>query len=130
MENAQVGRVRTIGGRILRAPITRRTWAELAYLIVGTPLSLLGAAYVLACFVLGAGLAITALGIPVLAMAVPAARGFGRVRRGLARALLGEAVAAPAAFRGGHGLFAWMRGGHRTHRVGHSSKQAGLTVCL
>jgi signal transduction histidine kinase len=130
MENAQV--VRTIGGRILRAPITRRTWAELAYVVVGTPLSVLGAVYVLACFLLGAGLVITAVGIPVLAMAIPAARGFGRVHRGLARALLGEAVVTPAAFRGGHGLFAWIRAGLRdtTGWRAIAYLMAGLPVSL
>jgi signal transduction histidine kinase len=113
LENAQVSSVRVIAGRILRAPITRRTWAELGYVIAGSPLAFLGAAYVVTCFLLSAGLAITALGVPLLAVAVPGARGFGWVRRGLARVLLGETVAAPAPFRPGPGIFVRFRAGLR-----------------
>lgn len=105
--------VRTVGGQLVRAPIARETWAELAYVIVGAPLALLGVAYVLICGLLGAGLAITALGIPILAVAIPAARWFGRVRRGLVRTLLDEYVPAPAAFHAGRGLFAWVSAGLR-----------------
>ncbi|HEX5595898.1 MAG TPA: sensor domain-containing protein [Micromonosporaceae bacterium] len=105
--------MRTVGGQLVRAPIARETWAELAYVIVGAPLALLGVAYILVCGLLGAGLAITALGIPILAMAIPAARWFGRMRRGLVRTLLGESVPAPAAFHAGRGLFARTSAGLR-----------------
>ncbi|WP_345625079.1 sensor histidine kinase [Rugosimonospora acidiphila] len=101
------------GGRILRAPVTRRTWAELAYVIAGAPLALLGAVYVVVSFLLSAGLAVTALGIPLLAVAIPGARGLGRVRRGLARVLLEETIVAPAPFRPGRDVFARIRAGLR-----------------
>lgn len=96
------------GRQILRAPFARRTWDELAYLVLGAPLALFGACYVLVCFLLGAGLAITALGVPLWAATVTGSRGLGRARRGLARMLLGEAISAPAASRRGPGLFPWI----------------------
>ena len=64
--------------------------------MAGTPLAVLGAAYALVCVVAGAGLAVTAAGIPILALGLRGARGFAGVHRRLARRLLGERVDAPA----------------------------------
>src|SRR5690349_16219991 len=110
---APVNGVRVIGVRILRAPVTRRAWRELGYAILSVPLALLGIGYVTVSLVLGAVLAVTALGVPLLAAAVPGARALGRVRRALARLLLRENVAAPAPFRPNSGGFAWLRAGLR-----------------
>ena len=104
---------RTVTRSILRAPVRRQAWAELAYVVVTAPLAALGTAYVLACFLLGAGLAVTALGVPLLAMAVPGTRYLARVRRGLARVLLGDCVPPPAPFRPGRGVFARLHAGLR-----------------
>ncbi len=97
----------------LRAPLRWRAWMELAYVLVTAPLAVFGVAYVLVCFLLGAGLAVTALGVPVLALAVPGTRLLGRLRRGLVRTLLGDHVPPPAPFRPGPGVFAWLRAGLR-----------------
>ena len=69
----------------LRAPFTRRTWAELAYVIITFPLALGAAAFI----------------IPMLANGVlwgasaPGVRKLGAASRFLARTLLGEDVPAP-----------------------------------
>ncbi|GAB3151555.1 sensor histidine kinase [Micromonospora sonneratiae] len=102
-----------VAHRVLRAPVTRRAWAELAYVVAGFPLTCLGVAYVLTGAFLSAGLAITALGVPLLALLVPGARGLARVRLGMARTLLGENIASPAPFRPGPGFFTRIRGGLR-----------------
>ena len=112
-QNAQVKTAGMVVRSILRAPVRRRAWVELAYVVVTAPLALLGTAYVLACFLLSAGLAVTALGVPLLAMAVPGTRYLARIRRGLVRVLLGERVPPPVLFRPGRGVFAWLRAGLR-----------------
>jgi signal transduction histidine kinase len=110
---APVNGVRVIGVRILRAPVTRRAWRELVYAILSVPLALLGIAYVTVSLALGALLAVTALGVPLLAAAVPGARALARVRRALARLLLRENVPEPAPFGPNSGGFAWLRAGLR-----------------
>jgi signal transduction histidine kinase len=112
-QNAQVKAALMVTRSILGAPVRRQAWAELAYVVVAAPVTLLGTAYVLACFLLGAGLAVTALGVPLLATAVPGTRYFAGIRRGLVRVLLGERVPPPVPFRPGQGLFAWLRAGLR-----------------
>ena len=98
---------------ILRAPFQRRAWQELAYLLIAAVLGAAGFAYVLTGFLLSAGLSITALGVPLLAVLVPATRYLARVRVHLARALLGTVVPEPPPFRHGPGVFAWLRAGIR-----------------
>jgi signal transduction histidine kinase len=80
-------------GVVLRAPISRRAWSELAYVLVSTPLAALGFGYVLVTLVLGAGLAITA---PLLAAGLVGARRIGGLHRWLAGRFLGERIEAPA----------------------------------
>ena len=90
---------------ILRAPFTRRAWAEPAYAVVGVPLGVVGLSYAVGAVVLGAGLAVTAAGIPLTAFAVYGARRLGGVHRGLAGRLLGEHVAPPAPPRPATGFY-------------------------
>jgi signal transduction histidine kinase len=108
-----VGVVGRVVSSTLRAPFERRAWAELVYVLLAALLAAFGFAYVLAGFVLSAGLSVTALGIPLLAAMVLATRHLARVRRGLVRVLLGEVVPAPPPFRPGGGVFAWLRSGVR-----------------
>ncbi|MEU7869225.1 sensor domain-containing protein [Dactylosporangium sp. NPDC049140] len=106
----------------------RRAWSELAYVLVGMPLAVLGAAYVLICLLLGAALAVTALGVPLLAAAVPATRMLGRARLALAGALLGEHVPAPEPYRRGGGLFAGLRDGPGWRAVAYQVVALPLAV--
>lgn len=97
---------------VLRAPVSRRAWSELAYSLLSLPLSLLGAAYALLSLLLSLLLAVTALGVPLLALAVPGARGFGTLRRALASRMLGERIDPPTPFTpGGHRIRAGLTDG-------------------
>jgi signal transduction histidine kinase len=93
-------------GVVLRAPVSRRMWAEILYLTVSAPLAALGFAYVLATLVLGVGLAVTAAGIPLLAFGLYGARGIAGLHRGLAGRFLGEHIEPPARPRTAPGLLA------------------------
>jgi signal transduction histidine kinase len=91
-------------GVILRAPVSRRTWGEILYLIVSAPLAALGFAYTLVTLVLGCGLAVTAAGFPLLALGLYGARGVAGLHRGLAGRFLGEHIEPPARPRTASGL--------------------------
>ena len=65
--------------RVLRAPFTRRTWAELAYAIVSFPLAV--GALVFPCPLING---------PLWAASAPGVRKLGAANRSLARTLLGE----------------------------------------
>jgi signal transduction histidine kinase len=70
--------------RVLTAPFSRRSWAELGYLLISVPLAVAGFAFTVATAV-----------PPVLAsVSAPGVRKFGDASRGLARGLLGEGVPA------------------------------------
>jgi len=82
-------------GAVLRAPVSRRTWAELLYALVSMPLAVLGFAYALVILVLSAGLAVTAAGFPLLAAGLGGAGRIAGFQRRLAGRLLGEQVEPP-----------------------------------
>jgi signal transduction histidine kinase len=75
--------------RVLRAPFTRRTWAELAYAIVSFPLAVGALVFTVPTLVNG----------PLWAASAPGIRKLGAANRSLARALLGEDVPAPPPLR-------------------------------
>ncbi|MFD9208484.1 sensor histidine kinase [Streptomyces sioyaensis] len=93
----------------LRAPFSGRTWRETLYLLLNLPMSLVMFTYTVVVVSLGAGLLVTFLGIPVLAVGLAGARGLGFVERARARALLGLDVADPRPVRAAKpGLMGWV----------------------
>ncbi|MFF0205564.1 sensor histidine kinase [Streptomyces sp. NPDC005017] len=93
----------------LRAPFEARHWRELGYVLLSLPVSVLAFTYAITMVSLGAGLLVTFLGIPVLALALAGCRGLGSLERTRARSLLRTSVADPEPLRvRGDGLMAWM----------------------
>jgi signal transduction histidine kinase len=72
------------------------------------PVAIVGCTLVL-LVVLGVGLALTVVGLPLLAAGVLACRGAGVAERARARALLGVEVGEPAPFRPRPGFLGWLR---------------------
>jgi signal transduction histidine kinase len=72
-----------------------RAGRELAYALLCLPLALVGLVYVVASLAVGAALAVTFLGLPLLAAALAGARGLGALHRTLAATLLDTRVEAP-----------------------------------
>ncbi|MFJ4103843.1 sensor histidine kinase [Amycolatopsis japonica] len=83
-------------GRVLGAQLSRAYWGELAWVIIGAPLTLAFAALVVLGLILGAGLSLLTIGVPVLIGVLAGARLVGIAHIGLARALLGTTVTPPA----------------------------------
>jgi signal transduction histidine kinase len=108
-----VSTVREIGARVLREPVSPRAFAELWYVVLAAPLALLGVVYAIVSLAVGAALAVTAVGIPLISWAVPGARRFGGARRRMSAALLNRPVPPPAPYRPPRGLLARVSAGLR-----------------
>jgi signal transduction histidine kinase len=94
--------------RVLGEPFARRTGVETLYLVVTLPLAVAGFLFVLVSFFLGIVLAVTFIGLPLLAVTGLGARRLGSVQRLLARSMLGEQVTPPLPFAALPGLFGWL----------------------
>ncbi|MFJ9685757.1 sensor histidine kinase [Streptomyces bacillaris] len=94
---------------VLRAPLEARSWRELLYVLLGLPLSTVMFVFAITMTSVSAGLLITFIGIPLLAVGLAACRGFGVMERARARGLLKLDVAEPVRVRGRTGgPMAWM----------------------
>jgi hypothetical protein len=80
----------------LRA-LAERTLRESAHLLLDLPVGVVGFSVMVTALATGASLALTLVGVPLLAAALLLARHAARVERARARALLGVALAAPPA---------------------------------
>ncbi|MFD7230050.1 sensor histidine kinase [Streptomyces sp. NPDC059881] len=74
----------------------RHTWREIAHLLSGLPVALLGFVYTVVMVAVGAGLSVTVIGLPLLAAGLAGSRVLGRWERARARALLGVRVDEPS----------------------------------
>jgi signal transduction histidine kinase len=100
-------------GRVLRAPISGRTWRELGYTMVTAPLAVLGAGYVALALYGGALVSLTVVGLPIVVLLLTGARALGALHRRLARTLLNVVVAEPAGRPRAPGFVGWVRTGLR-----------------
>jgi signal transduction histidine kinase len=83
------GRTRSTLGRVLRAPFTRRTWADLGYTVISFPLAIAGFLFTIVPF-----------SHPVLLfVSTPATRGLATANRNLADRYLGERIPEPPPLR-------------------------------
>lgn len=78
-----------------RAPFSGAGFREIAHTLTSLPVAIAGFTFAVTMVSLGAGLAVTVLGLPVLAATLAAARGLGAAERARARGLLGLDVAGP-----------------------------------
>ncbi|MGO8723442.1 MAG: sensor histidine kinase [Acidimicrobiales bacterium] len=109
LSDQQVAAIRRSALAFAREPFTRRTYCELAYFVLGCPLAAFGIVFSLLFLGAGAALAVTFVGVIVIALGVRGARWFGSLQRSLARHLLAEGIEDPDSFVARHGLFAWLQ---------------------
>ncbi|MFB7666593.1 sensor domain-containing protein [Kitasatospora sp. NPDC056138] len=81
------------------APVSAATWRQFGFAMSSLPLAVAGFAFVVVFFSAGLGLALTALGLPLTALMLTGARGFGALERHRARTLLGAELSGPAPVR-------------------------------
>ncbi|MFD5428152.1 sensor histidine kinase [Streptomyces sp. NPDC127084] len=81
----------------------RYTWKEISYLLSGLPVAVLGFVYTVTVVLVGAGLSVTVVGLPLLVLGLAGSRLIGKGERARARALLGVTVDEPSAMPKGRG---------------------------
>ncbi|MFE3407077.1 sensor histidine kinase [Streptomyces mirabilis] len=92
-----------------RFALGRQTWKEIAHLLANLPVSIFGFVYVVTLVSTGAGLAVTAIGLPLLAGGLRGTRLLGRLERARARKLLGVRIDEPSPMPvRGTGFFPWL----------------------
>jgi signal transduction histidine kinase len=94
---------------VLLAPVRARFWKELVYVLTVFVIGCLAVAYLFLGFGGGLYLAITVIGLPVLAIVLLGGRVWGRIYRALAKDLLGVAVAPPPPFAPASGLLGFLK---------------------
>jgi signal transduction histidine kinase len=83
----------------LRAPVEGRAWREFGYVLLSLPIAVAAFVWSVTMMSLGAGLLVTFIGVPVLAVALAGARGLGALERARARGLLGLEIGSPEPVR-------------------------------
>jgi signal transduction histidine kinase len=86
----------------------KRTWGEALYALLGLPLGIAGFVFTVTTLSVSAGLLITFVGLPLLAVTGLVSRYLGMGLRSLGNTLLGESVPPPAPFVAKRGLFGWL----------------------
>ncbi|MFS0696423.1 sensor histidine kinase [Streptomyces nitrosporeus] len=97
-----------------RFAFDRWTWKEIAHLLADLPMALAGFVYTVFLVGVGAGLSVTVVGLPLLALGLRGARVLGRAERGRARGMLGVRIDEPSPMTRGRrdrGFFPWLWSG-------------------
>ena len=87
----------------VRPLVTARGWATVLHHLLGLPLGIAYFVWLVTGLALGAGLAITLIGIPILTLVLASVRPLAAFERGLANALLGTRIPAAPLTPGGSG---------------------------
>ncbi|MFD7576265.1 sensor domain-containing protein, partial [Streptomyces sp. NPDC059810] len=91
-----------------RTAYGKETWKEIVFLLSNLFTALVGFVYAVVSVLLGVGLSVTVIGLPLLALGLGGARLIGRSERARARALLGVAIAEPSPLPSRGGFFGWL----------------------
>ncbi|MFD6414777.1 sensor histidine kinase [Streptomyces sp. NPDC060194] len=96
-----------------RFALGAQTWREIAYLLANLPYGIVGLVYALTLIATGGGLAVTVVGLPLLAGGLSGSRLYGRAERARARRLLRMRIDEPSALSrqlqgDAGGFFGWL----------------------
>jgi signal transduction histidine kinase len=97
--------------RPLAELLRRRTWAETLYAVLGLPIGVAGFVFTVVTLSASAFLAVTFIGLPLMAVTGLASRRIGSGLRRFANRLIGTRIGAPQPFRPNHGLLGWIGSG-------------------
>jgi signal transduction histidine kinase len=93
----------------VRLALDPGTWKEISHLLANLPASIIGFVYVVTMLATGAGLAVTVVGLPLLAAGLRGSRQLGKLERGRARRLLGLRIDEPSPLPVRRtGFFGWL----------------------
>jgi signal transduction histidine kinase len=106
---ARIDQMRTMARTVANEPFARRTWSELLFFVLSVPLAVAGLVFIGATMAAGVLLAVTFIGLVVIAGSLRGARGIGGFHRHLARSLLDEHIEDPEPFVARPGFFGWLQ---------------------
>src|SRR5580658_1529292 len=109
LSEARLEQIHRIARTLWHEPFDRRPWSELLFFCLSALLSVVGMAFIGITMFAGIGLAITFIGLVVIAGSLRGARGIGGFHRGLARNILDENIAEPEPFVARPGFFGWLQ---------------------
>ena len=95
--------------RIFGAVVEAQTWKNVLYLFLSFPLGIVYFVMTVTGISVGAGLAVIAVGIPILVFTLMVAGLFARLERTLLRALLGAQIRPPRPFSAPPGIIASLK---------------------
>jgi signal transduction histidine kinase len=94
--------------RAVTEPFRRRTWAHVLYALVGLPIGVAGFTFTVTTISVSAGLIVTFVGLPLMALTGLIERGFGDGLRRFANRLIDADVPPAQRFRANPGLLGWI----------------------
>ncbi|HWG74653.1 MAG TPA: sensor domain-containing protein [Acidimicrobiales bacterium] len=109
MRDPRLNQARLVAGTVLREPFHRRAWSELVFFLISGVVAWIGIVFVAATLASGAVLAVTFVGVVIIAACLRGVRGIGGWHRALARHFLDERIADPEPFRARSGMFGWLQ---------------------
>ncbi|HXQ60114.1 MAG TPA: sensor domain-containing protein [Acidimicrobiales bacterium] len=109
LSEARVEQIHRIARRVWDEPFARRSWSELLFFVLSSLLAVVGFAFIAFTMLSGVALAITFIGLVVIAGSLRGARGIGGFHRNLARSFLDEHIEEPEPFAARPGFFGWLQ---------------------
>jgi len=109
LSEARLEQLRRIRHTIWNEPFARRTWSELLFFVFSVLLAAAGMAFIALTMFAGIALAVTFIGLVIIAGSLRGARGIGGFHRALARNLLDEHIQEPEPFVARPGFFGWLQ---------------------
>lgn len=106
---AHLERARHLARTALLEPFSTRAWSELFFFVVSGAFAAVALAFITLTMLGGAALAVTFVGVVVIAGTVRGSRGIGSVQRALANRLLGEQIEDPEPFVAHRGFLGWLQ---------------------
>ena len=109
LSEARIDQIRQTARAVWNEPFNQRTWSELLFFTLSVLLAGVGIGFIAVTMFAGVALAITFVGLMIIAGSLRGARGIGGFHRGLARSLLDEQIEEPDPFTSRPGFFGWLQ---------------------
>jgi signal transduction histidine kinase len=109
VSEARLDQMHRIARTVWNEPFARRTWSELLFFVFSVLLAAAGMAFIAVTMFAGIALAVTFIGLVIIAGSLRGARGIGGFHRALARSFLDEHIAEPEPFVARPGFFGWLQ---------------------
>jgi signal transduction histidine kinase len=130
LSEARLEQMEKMARAVINEPFNRQTWSELLFFCLSVGLATIGIGFMAFTLSAGVALAVTIVGLFIIAGSLRGTRGIGTLHRTLARNLLGEEIEDPEPFVARPGLFGWLQSSLRDPIGWRSAAYALLKIPL